>query len=200
MQAGRDPGGEWQAANCEPQTSAPGPSTRLMPQSAPPLQGGAGPLAPPLGLPLRGQVSPAPTASASVSNDRSPRPSPTLDPGLLIKIRVSLLCVLCYKPWPGPWNPEQPEARAEAGREGPPAAGVLGSPSLVPVRMARDTEGYRGMPVTVTRTDVQDGRADKSVGPTVRAVRWHCPRPNPGQVQGKGAGREAGEIEKTRDS
>lgn len=49
--------------------------------------------------------------------------------------------------------------------------------------------------MTVTRTDVQDRRADRA-GPTVRAVCWHCPRSNPGQVQGKGLGREAREIKR----
>ena len=48
----------------------------------------------------------------------------------------------------------------------------------------------------------QDRRAGQTyrltVEPTVRAVCWHCPRPNPGQKQGRGRGRGARETEDKR--
>ena len=44
---------------------------------------------------------------------------------------------------------------------------------------------------------MQDRRTDR-VEPTVRAVCWHCPRPNPGQKQGSGGGRGARETEDKR--
>lgn len=90
---------------------------------------------------------------------------------------------------------------AKLYKEQPSQAGAQGSHPEVPTGRwvhRGATERHASDRTRLTcRTDVQ---TEKESRPTVWAVCQHCPRPNPGQMQGKGAGREAGGIEKTRDS